>query len=162
MLRAHRQAWCWQDEYYGLTLEDIRALERETQLALAEKMAAANQAHGVGSPETNDSPTRRSSSASSDSSERRLSHPHHHHHRVAEKSKSGVHFSETLLKDSPSLEAASDFSRSVSQESNASTVINGAVVASSSSPSVPSSQSRHSHSSQRHSSSEGECVQSLQ
>ncbi|XP_055861562.1 protein retinal degeneration B-like isoform X1 [Biomphalaria glabrata] len=155
MLRAHRQAWCWQDEYYGLTLEDIRALERETQLALAEKMAAANQAHGAGSPEANDSPTRRSSSASSASSERRLSHPHHHHHRVAEKSKSGVHFSETLLKDSPSLEAASDFSRSVSQESNASTVINGAVVASSSSPSVLSSQSRHSHSSQRHSSSEG-------
>lgn len=38
MLRAHRQAWCWQDEYYGLQLSDIRRLERETQLALAEKM----------------------------------------------------------------------------------------------------------------------------
>lgn len=43
MLRAHRQAWCWQDEYYGLTLEDIRHLERETQAALAEKMASANE-----------------------------------------------------------------------------------------------------------------------
>ncbi|CAI9741236.1 protein retinal degeneration B-like isoform X1 [Octopus vulgaris] len=42
MLRAHRQAWCWQDEYYGLSLEDIRHLERETQAALAEKMANAN------------------------------------------------------------------------------------------------------------------------
>ena len=39
MLRAHRQAWVWQDEYHGLTIEDIRRLERETQLALEEKMA---------------------------------------------------------------------------------------------------------------------------
>ncbi|KAK3581976.1 hypothetical protein CHS0354_003237 [Potamilus streckersoni] len=39
MLRAHRQAWCWQDEYYGLQLSDIRRLERETELALREKMA---------------------------------------------------------------------------------------------------------------------------
>lgn len=42
MLRAHRQAWCWQDEYYGLQLEDIRKLELETQMELKEKMAAAN------------------------------------------------------------------------------------------------------------------------
>ncbi|XP_052247564.1 protein retinal degeneration B-like isoform X1 [Dreissena polymorpha] len=42
MLRAHRQAWCWQDEYYGLKLEDIRRLELETQLALQEKMAGIN------------------------------------------------------------------------------------------------------------------------
>ncbi|XP_071401591.1 membrane-associated phosphatidylinositol transfer protein 2-like isoform X4 [Centroberyx affinis] len=39
MVRAHRQAWCWQDEWYGLTIEDIRQLELETQLALARKMA---------------------------------------------------------------------------------------------------------------------------
>ncbi|XP_060641492.2 membrane-associated phosphatidylinositol transfer protein 2 isoform X5 [Anolis sagrei] len=39
MVRAHRQAWCWQDEWYGLTIEDIRQLERETQLMLAQKMA---------------------------------------------------------------------------------------------------------------------------
>ncbi|KAG7498318.1 M-phase phosphoprotein 9 [Solea senegalensis] len=39
MVRAHRQAWCWQDEWYGLTIEDIRELELETQLALAKKMA---------------------------------------------------------------------------------------------------------------------------
>ncbi|KAL4223794.1 Membrane-associated phosphatidylinositol transfer protein 2 [Mactra antiquata] len=42
MLRAHRQAWAWQDEYYGLQLSDIRKLEYETQLALQEKMAAVN------------------------------------------------------------------------------------------------------------------------
>uniref|UniRef100_A0A673YYD0 Phosphatidylinositol transfer protein membrane associated 2 n=1 Tax=Salmo trutta TaxID=8032 RepID=A0A673YYD0_SALTR len=39
MVRAHRQAWCWQDEWYGLTIEDIRQLELETQLALARTMA---------------------------------------------------------------------------------------------------------------------------
>jgi len=41
MLRAHRQAWCWQDEYHGLTIDDIRRLERETQLALQEKMTSS-------------------------------------------------------------------------------------------------------------------------
>ena len=40
MLRAHRQAWCWQDEYHGLTMDDIRRLERETQLALQAKMTS--------------------------------------------------------------------------------------------------------------------------
>uniref|UniRef100_A0A4W5NFP0 Phosphatidylinositol transfer protein membrane associated 2 n=1 Tax=Hucho hucho TaxID=62062 RepID=A0A4W5NFP0_9TELE len=60
MVRAHRQAWCWQDEWYGLTIEDIRQLELETQLALAQKMAhfsqaeETNEANGaVSSPETN-------------------------------------------------------------------------------------------------------------
>ncbi|KAM9360297.1 membrane-associated phosphatidylinositol transfer protein 2-like isoform 5-T5 [Symphorus nematophorus] len=43
MVRAHRQAWCWQDEWYGLTMEDIRQLELETQLALATKMAQFSQ-----------------------------------------------------------------------------------------------------------------------
>lgn len=38
MLRAHRQAWCWQDEWFGLQISDIRRLELETQRALAEKM----------------------------------------------------------------------------------------------------------------------------
>ncbi|XP_023814199.1 membrane-associated phosphatidylinositol transfer protein 2 isoform X10 [Oryzias latipes] len=44
MVRAHRQAWCWQDEWYGLTIEDIRQLELETQLALARTMAQFCQA----------------------------------------------------------------------------------------------------------------------
>ncbi|XP_061880497.1 membrane-associated phosphatidylinositol transfer protein 2-like isoform X4 [Entelurus aequoreus] len=43
MVRAHRQAWCWQDEWYGLTMEDIRQLELETQRTLAEKMAQFGQ-----------------------------------------------------------------------------------------------------------------------
>ena len=32
MLRAHRQAWAWQDEWVGLTITDIRRLEKETQV----------------------------------------------------------------------------------------------------------------------------------
>lgn len=44
MLRAHRQAWCWQDEYYGLTIGDIRALELETQRALHDKMSKFREA----------------------------------------------------------------------------------------------------------------------
>ncbi|XP_016835074.1 membrane-associated phosphatidylinositol transfer protein 2 isoform X4 [Cricetulus griseus] len=39
MVRAHRQAWCWQDEWYGLNIENIRELEREVQLMLSRKMA---------------------------------------------------------------------------------------------------------------------------
>lgn len=38
MLRAHRQAWAWQDEWVGLTIEDIRQLEKETQLILRRKL----------------------------------------------------------------------------------------------------------------------------
>lgn len=40
MLRAHRQAWAWQDEWYGLTMDDIREIERQTQLALQRKMGS--------------------------------------------------------------------------------------------------------------------------
>ncbi|XP_058512913.1 membrane-associated phosphatidylinositol transfer protein 2 isoform X2 [Ochotona princeps] len=39
MLRAHRQAWCWQDEWFGLSMENIRELEKEAQLMLSRKMA---------------------------------------------------------------------------------------------------------------------------
>uniref|UniRef100_A0A3P9H2G2 Phosphatidylinositol transfer protein membrane associated 2 n=1 Tax=Oryzias latipes TaxID=8090 RepID=A0A3P9H2G2_ORYLA len=52
MVRAHRQAWCWQDEWYGLTIEDIRQLELETQLALAKKMAQYSHSE-EGAGETN-------------------------------------------------------------------------------------------------------------
>lgn len=39
MLRAHRQAWAWQDEWVGFSMEDIREYERQTQVMLAKKMA---------------------------------------------------------------------------------------------------------------------------
>ncbi|XP_023699084.1 membrane-associated phosphatidylinositol transfer protein 2 isoform X5 [Paramormyrops kingsleyae] len=60
MVRAHRQAWCWQDEWYGLTMEDIRQLELEAQVMLAQKMAQfscteegaeAGRGGAAGSPE---------------------------------------------------------------------------------------------------------------
>jgi len=45
ILRAHRQAWCWQDEYQGLTLADIRRLEDETQRELSRRMAQFQNQH---------------------------------------------------------------------------------------------------------------------
>lgn len=56
MVRAHRQAWAWQDEWIGLTMEDIRQIERETQLALQQKMAvveAAEKEATIGEHEAN-------------------------------------------------------------------------------------------------------------
>ncbi|VUZ56303.1 unnamed protein product [Hymenolepis diminuta] len=38
MVNAHRQAWTWQDEWYGLTMKDIRRLEAETAKALSMMM----------------------------------------------------------------------------------------------------------------------------
>ena len=38
MVRAHKQAWVWQDEWFGLTMDDIREIERETQRILEQKM----------------------------------------------------------------------------------------------------------------------------
>jgi hypothetical protein len=38
ILMSHRQAWCWQDEYADLTMDDVRKLEHETQLYLNAKM----------------------------------------------------------------------------------------------------------------------------
>ncbi|XP_071789761.1 membrane-associated phosphatidylinositol transfer protein 1-like isoform X2 [Asterias amurensis] len=42
MLHAHRQAWCWQDEWVDLTIDDIRQLEKEAAKELMEKMADAH------------------------------------------------------------------------------------------------------------------------
>lgn len=30
--------WGWLDEWYGLTMDDVREIERQTQLALQKKM----------------------------------------------------------------------------------------------------------------------------
>ncbi|CAG2110544.1 unnamed protein product [Medioppia subpectinata] len=40
MVRAHKQAWTWQDEWVGLTMADIRQIEKETQEYLKSRMAA--------------------------------------------------------------------------------------------------------------------------
>ncbi|XP_040577128.1 protein retinal degeneration B isoform X4 [Lepeophtheirus salmonis] len=42
MLHAHLQAWIWQDEWFGLTMEDIRAIEAETAELLKKTMHAAD------------------------------------------------------------------------------------------------------------------------
>lgn len=58
MLRAHRQAWCWQDEWIELSMADIRALEEETARMLAQRMAKCNtgsegpEAQSPGKPST--------------------------------------------------------------------------------------------------------------
>ncbi|XP_071449416.1 protein retinal degeneration B [Hetaerina americana] len=48
MLRAHRQAWAWQDEWHGLTMDDIREIERQTQEALKRKMEHGKDSSGGG------------------------------------------------------------------------------------------------------------------
>ncbi|XP_067883020.1 membrane-associated phosphatidylinositol transfer protein 1-like, partial [Heterodontus francisci] len=48
MLRAHRQAWCWQDEWSHLTMDDIRRLEEETARMLAQKMGKYSEEPGAG------------------------------------------------------------------------------------------------------------------
>lgn len=47
MLRAHRQAWGWQDEWVGLNMDDIRKIEKETQELLAQRMAQSEQTSGT-------------------------------------------------------------------------------------------------------------------
>uniref|UniRef100_A0A9J2PI88 DDHD domain-containing protein n=1 Tax=Ascaris lumbricoides TaxID=6252 RepID=A0A9J2PI88_ASCLU len=44
MLRAHRQAWAWQDEWTGLSIEEIRRLESEVAEHLSRVMAHSESA----------------------------------------------------------------------------------------------------------------------
>lgn len=53
MLRAHRQAWAWQDEWLDLTMQDIRQMEREIQVQLAKKMAEISNEEDAGIGEEN-------------------------------------------------------------------------------------------------------------
>ncbi|CAD5221268.1 unnamed protein product [Bursaphelenchus xylophilus] len=43
LLTAHRQAWAWQDEWVGLTIADIRALEQEVAAYLSQVMQPAEE-----------------------------------------------------------------------------------------------------------------------
>jgi hypothetical protein len=40
---SHRQLFCWIDEWFGKTMEDIRTMERETKALLDAKIADASQ-----------------------------------------------------------------------------------------------------------------------
>lgn len=43
MLRAHRQAWAWQDEWVDMTIDDIRRLEAETAVYLQTVMKSEEE-----------------------------------------------------------------------------------------------------------------------
>ena len=42
MLNGHLRAWTWQDEWHGLTMEDIRVIERQTAVELKHRMQVLN------------------------------------------------------------------------------------------------------------------------
>lgn len=46
MLRAHRQAWVWQDEWHGFSMDDIRDFERKTAEELKKKMRGEETIEG--------------------------------------------------------------------------------------------------------------------
>jgi hypothetical protein len=70
ILRAHRQAWCWQDEYQNMTLADIRRLEDEAQEELNTRMAA----HSTNSQTvTSSNKSRRKKSITTDTTNERRS-----------------------------------------------------------------------------------------
>ena len=37
-LAFHQQIWCWTDEWYGITMEDLRKLEDKTKEELKERI----------------------------------------------------------------------------------------------------------------------------
>lgn len=47
MVKAHQQAWVWQDEWVDLTMADIRRLELETQEYLKKRMADNNEQNEI-------------------------------------------------------------------------------------------------------------------
>jgi len=53
MLKAHQQAWAWQDEWHHLNIDDIRKLELEAQRRLAETFhRTENEAQTETKPQT--------------------------------------------------------------------------------------------------------------
>lgn len=47
MVKAHQQAWAWQDEWVDLTMDDIRRIEFETQEYLRRRMAPEEEQEDV-------------------------------------------------------------------------------------------------------------------
>ncbi|KAH9419779.1 Membrane-associated phosphatidylinositol transfer protein 2 [Dermatophagoides pteronyssinus] len=54
MLKAHQQAWVWQDEWVDLTMDDIRRLELETQEYLKKRMADQSEQQDQQEQQIND------------------------------------------------------------------------------------------------------------
>ena len=42
MLNGHLKAWLWQDEWHGLSMEDIRVIEQETAVELKRRRDELN------------------------------------------------------------------------------------------------------------------------
>ena len=42
-LAFHQQIWCWTDEWYGITMEDLRKLEDKTKEELKERIKDKNK-----------------------------------------------------------------------------------------------------------------------
>eukprot|EP00741_Cyanophora_paradoxa_P025046 tig00000339_g24177.t1 len=49
-LKGHRDVFCWLDEWYGMTIEDVRKYEDETKAALAQQLKEG-AAHAAANPE---------------------------------------------------------------------------------------------------------------
>ena len=47
MLSGHLKAWLWQDEWHGLTMEDIRAIEKETAAELKKRREELTSANDI-------------------------------------------------------------------------------------------------------------------
>jgi len=58
LLLGHRQAFAWLDEWHGMTLEDVRAYERQKQAETNEKIhntsGGANEAAGDAATQAGD------------------------------------------------------------------------------------------------------------
>ena len=65
MVRAHRQAWAWQDEWFQMTMDDIREMERQTQKLLAQKMNSASS-HHAGFNDVHEAPVEAATDAAAD------------------------------------------------------------------------------------------------
>ncbi|XP_037088501.1 protein retinal degeneration B-like isoform X3 [Pollicipes pollicipes] len=73
MLRAHRQAWAWQDEWHGLTIDDIRRIEADTQRLLAARFGGADEPAGSDAePERAGEPAERGTEAADAEARRSL------------------------------------------------------------------------------------------
>jgi hypothetical protein len=53
-LGGHRQAFCWIDEWFEMTMEQIRAYEKETQIVLGEKLKSGTDENGNPIPISNE------------------------------------------------------------------------------------------------------------
>jgi len=51
-LKFHKQVFCWMDEWYGMTIEDVRAYEEKTKAATAEKLAKEKEGTAAGNTTT--------------------------------------------------------------------------------------------------------------